>query len=88
MDTSCRRPIEQAKSLSVVYLTTDPLSSTRRVHLPRDVVLTPTVLVAAAHKLPTPELEQMIDALIAETDLRAGDIDLEPDSDHEPDDAA
>jgi hypothetical protein len=59
-----------------------------RVHLPRDTVLTPTVLVGAARKLPTPELERIIDALIAETDLRAGDADREPDSDDEPDDAA
>jgi hypothetical protein len=59
---------------------------TLRIYLPRDTVLTPTVLVGAARKLPTAELERMIEALIAETDTRAGDVDLEPDADGEPDD--
>ena len=60
----------------------------RRMHVPRDTVLTPTVLIGAARKLPTPELECMIEALIAETDARAGDADLEPDTDGELEDEA
>ena len=50
----------------------------------RDTVLTPTVLIGVARTLPTVDLERIIEALIAETDVHAGDADLEPDADGEP----
>jgi hypothetical protein len=59
---------------------------TRCLRLPVETVLTPLVLTSAARRLPNAELEAMIDALIAETDARAGDTDLEDDTDLEPDD--
>ena len=58
----------------------------RRLRVPVETVLTPAVLVGAARRLPDAELEAVIEDLIAETDARAGDADLEPDADGEPDD--
>ena len=59
-----------------------PRTSRRRVRclrVPVETVLTPTVLVGAACRLPDAELEAVIDALIAEMDARASDVDLEDD---------
>jgi hypothetical protein len=56
------------------------------LRVPVETVLTPAVLVGAARRLPDAELEAVIEDLIAETDARAGDADLEPDADGEPDD--
>ena len=53
----------------------------RSLRVPVETVLTPVVLIGAACRLPDAELERMIEALIAETDARAGDTDLEPDDD-------
>ena len=58
----------------------------RRLRVPAETVLTPMVLIGAARRLPDAELGAVIDALIAETDARARDPDLEDDADREPDD--
>lgn len=56
-------------------------SGSRRagIRLPVDTQLTPRVLLAAAQRLATDEIGELVDALIDELNRRDGDADLEPD---------
>jgi hypothetical protein len=47
------------------------------LRVPRDMVLTPLVLLGAIRKLPTTEVERIIDGSVEELDGRYGDPDLE-----------
>lgn len=49
------------------------------IRVPRDVSLTPRVLLGAATKMTTPLVEMFVEELIDELDARVIDCDLEPD---------
>ena len=57
-----------------------PLETHRRssIRLPSDMVLTARSMVAFATRLTTAEVADLIEALIAQLDVRTGDADLEP----------
>ena len=62
-----------------------PETRRRRIYIPASVAITPRVLLGAAKKFADTELGIVIDGLIAELDVRAGDPDLEPLPDDEED---
>jgi hypothetical protein len=60
----------------------------RFVRVPSDLVLTPRVLLGAVRILPTADIQEVIDVLIDELNLRCGDPDFEsePGESSDPDD--
>ena len=55
----------------------------RSVRVPSDLVLTPRVLLGAIRTLRTTDIQWMVDVLIDELNIRAGDPDLESEPDDE-----
>ena len=77
---SWQNPVPRTDTVLSVPVRTrpGPERGASRIRVPAETVLTPRVLVGAGRKLSDAELEQVIDALIAEMDARTGDPDLEP----------
>ena len=65
-----------------------PHQTIRSVRVPSDLVLTPRVLLGAIQTLRTTDIQWVVDVLIDELNIRAGDPDLESEADEasEPDD--
>jgi hypothetical protein len=61
------------------YITTT--KTARRIAIPQGITLTPRVLLGALLKMPTMEIENTIENLIAELDNRGGNLDDEPEVD-------
>jgi hypothetical protein len=56
-----------------------------RVAIPSWIMLTPRVLAGAIRKLPSSQIELVVQASIDELDRRSGDPDFEEDPDNESD---